>query len=98
MNLRLSRRGRLADAEPGSRLEQIASKSFCGRMRAPEHAPRDPFHVLESRHGLAQIVERGAAVFVERLRITPPNPEREIIEQTRRCVGRNFISAQAPRP
>jgi len=29
-------------------------------MRAAEHAPRDPFRVLERRHCLAEIVERGA--------------------------------------
>ena len=32
------------------------------RVRATEHASRDPFRVLERRHGLAEIVERGAAV------------------------------------
>ena len=37
-------------------------------MRTTEHAPRDPSCVFERRHGLAKIVERGAAVFVERLR------------------------------
>jgi len=31
-------------------------------VRAAEHAPRDPFHVLERRHGLAEIVERGGGV------------------------------------
>ena len=25
----------------------------CGRVRAPEHAPRGPRHLLERRHGLA---------------------------------------------
>ena len=29
-------------------------------MRATKHAPRDPFRVSERRHGLAEIVERGA--------------------------------------
>ena len=38
-------------------------------MRAAEHAPRDPFHVLQRLHGLAEIVERGAGVPVERLRV-----------------------------
>ena len=33
-------------------------------MRAAEHVPRDPSRVLERRHGLAEIVERGAVVFV----------------------------------
>ena len=36
----------------------------CDRMRSTEHTPRDPFRVLERRHGLAQIVERGAVVSV----------------------------------
>ena len=31
-------------------------------MRAAEHAPRGPFRLLECRHGLAEIVERGAVV------------------------------------
>ena len=31
-------------------------------MRATEHAPRDPFNFLERRHGLADIIKRGAAV------------------------------------
>jgi hypothetical protein len=32
----------------------------CGRVRATEHASRDPFCLLERRHGLVKIVERGA--------------------------------------
>ena len=32
----------------------------CERMRASKHAPRCPFYFLEPRHGLAEIVERGA--------------------------------------
>ena len=35
-------------------------------MRAPEHAPRGTFNLHERRHGLAEIVERGAVVMVER--------------------------------
>ena len=36
-------------------------------MGATEHAPRGPFHLLERRDGLAEIVERGrAVVFVKR--------------------------------
>ena len=34
------------------------------RVRATEHAPRGPFHVLERRHGLAEVVERGAFVLI----------------------------------
>jgi len=33
-------------------------------MRAPEHAPRGTFNLHERRHGLAEIVERGAVVMV----------------------------------
>ena len=31
-------------------------------MRSTEHLPGDPSNVLERRHGLAEIVERGAVV------------------------------------
>ena len=41
-------------------------------MCTTEHAPRNAFRVLERRHGLAEIVERGARVLVERDRINPP--------------------------
>ena len=36
------------------------------RVRATEHAPRNPSHVLERRHGLVEIVERGVCRLVER--------------------------------
>ena len=48
-------------------------------MRASEHAPRDPSRVFERRHGLAEIVERGVGVDVERRRIHHPHREREIM-------------------
>ena len=35
-------------------------------MRAAEHAPRNPRPFLERRHGLVEIVERGAIVQVDR--------------------------------
>ena len=41
---------------------QIALNIRCGRVRAAKHAPRHPFRLLERRHGLADIVERGAGV------------------------------------
>ncbi len=59
------RRRRLA--ERGSRFLQCFLNFFGERVRTTEHAPRDPSCVFERRHGLAQILERGAAVFVERL-------------------------------
>ena len=46
-------------------------------MRTTEHAPRKPRRVLERRHGLAEIVERGAGVH-ERLRVIPPQIERDL--------------------
>ena len=36
------------------------------RVRAAEHAPRGPFRVLQHRHSLAEIIEWGAGVEVER--------------------------------
>ena len=58
-------------AERLSRIFQGALNSFCERVRAAEQASRDPFRVLERRHCLAEIVERGGGVLVERLREIP---------------------------
>jgi len=44
----------------------------CERVCAAEHAPRSPFRVLERRRGLAEIVERGARVLVERVCVNRP--------------------------
>ena len=64
--LRFARR-RFAGAERGSRLSQeVPTKSCCERVRSTKGAPRNPFGVLEGRHGLAEISERGAGVLVER--------------------------------
>ena len=56
--------GVFAGAARGSRVSQMELNSFCGWVRATEHSPRGPFRFLERRHGLAEIVERGAVVFV----------------------------------
>ena len=56
--------GIFAGAERGSRGSQVALNQRCGRVCAAEHAPYDPFRILERRHGLAEIVERGTGVFV----------------------------------
>ena len=61
------RRRRFAGAERGSRVSQSSFNLQCGRVRASEHAPRDPFRVLERRHALAEIVECGAIVREDRL-------------------------------
>ena len=44
--------------------------AVCERVRAAKHAPRNPFRILKRRHGLAEIVARGAVVQEERSRIT----------------------------
>ena len=49
------------------------------RMRPAEYAPRGPCSVLERRHCLADIVERGAGVIDEHRRIRPHHPERGFI-------------------
>ena len=49
------------------------------RVRAAEHAPRDPLRLLQPRDSLAEIVERGAGVLVERHRVIPPHLEREFL-------------------
>ena len=53
----------------------MALNHSCIRARPAKKAPRGPFRVLERRHGLADIGERGAGVQVERIRVTPPHPE-----------------------
>ena len=58
---------------------QSALNSRCGRVRATQHAPRGPFRVLERRHGLADIIERGGEVLVDGHRVIRPQREREVI-------------------
>ena len=62
-------------AERGSRVLQIVLNPHYDRVRAAENAPRGPFCLLERRHGLAQIVERGGFL-AERLRVNRPTPRR----------------------
>jgi pyruvate kinase len=66
-------------------------------VRAAEHAPRGRFYLLERRHGLAEIVERGAPVSVERLRVIPPHPERESVSFPAGTITR-LKEALATRP
>ena len=42
-------------------------------MRAAEHASSDRFNLLERRHGVAAIVERGASVLLERRHVVQPH-------------------------
>ena len=78
------RRRRLAGAERRSRVLQVALKKSCERMRATEHAPRGPFRLLEHRHGLAEIIQRGALVPVERQSIIHPLSKIPFFHGTRR--------------
>ena len=48
------------------------------RVLATEHTPSGPFCLLERGHGLAEIVERGAAIAAERRRVRCPHPEHEV--------------------
>ena len=57
---------RLAGA---ARASQGHLNPFYERVRVPEHAPSNPFQILERRHALAEIIERGAVIFVERQRV-----------------------------
>ena len=43
-------------AERGSRVLQVVLYVRGERVRATKHAPRNPFRLLERRHGLAEIV------------------------------------------
>ena len=72
--LRLSRRRRLAGAEVGSPVSQGNLNRPYGRVRAAKHTTRGPFRVLERRHGLAEIVERGAVVHVTERGPSAPVP------------------------
>jgi len=56
-----------AAAERGSRFLQFARSPFCERVRTAKHTPRGTFGLIECRHGLAEIVERGAGLEVTRL-------------------------------
>ena len=64
------------------------------RVRAAEHAPRGPFQLLERRHCLAEIVERGAGVPAERIGASPPYPEREIVTLSTNASGHGNLFAQ----
>ena len=68
-----------AGGERCARVSKRVLNPSCVRVRATEHALRDPNRVLERRHGLAEIAERRAGVRVERLPVAPPHPEREFI-------------------
>ena len=87
-------RWRLVGAERGSRVLQIFPKCHCERVLAAEHAPRDPYHVPERRHGLAEIFERGASVEEERPRVNRPHLERGLITLSKNAPRNGHCFAQ----
>ena len=72
-------RWRLAGAELGSRVSQGFPNRHCERVRAAKYAPRGRFDLLNRRHGLTEIVERGGGVPVKHHRVDPPRPERRVL-------------------
>ena len=63
-------------------------------MRAPEHTPRGPFSLLHRRHGLAEIVERGAAVPAEHRRVDHLHPDRDFMTLTENAPRCGYRFAQ----
>ena len=94
VNLATPARRRFTGAERGSRLSQGFFISRCDRMRAPEHASRGPFRLLERRHGLAEIVERGGGVAAERLRVKRPQTDRDVTAVSGNASRHGNCSAQ----
>ena len=71
--------GGVSRAARSARVSQLALNINSERMRAAEHAPRDPFRILERVHCFVEIVERGGGVREERRRVNPPHPECEVM-------------------
>ena len=65
---------RVAGAEGGLRVLQRILNPHCGRVRATKHTPRDRYQILERRHSLMALVERGTGVVAERRRVNRPKP------------------------
>ena len=70
----------LGALERSARVPQLALNIHYGGVRASEEAPPGPFRVLERRHGLAEIVERGGVVLVTIPHFTS-NASRRVVGQ-----------------
>ena len=92
--LRAPRRRRLAGAERGSCVSQILPNPLRDRMRASEHAPRDPLRLLERRYGLAEVVESRAVVLVNFLRIIHLHRERDMTISSENAPRHGYRLAQ----
>ena len=66
----------LSGAERGSRFSQGSLMCRCARVRGTKNAPRDWGRFRQRRHGLAEIVERGAGVFAEHPCVIPSHRRR----------------------
>jgi hypothetical protein len=73
---------------------QAPSHPLDGRVCATEDAPRGRCHILEYGHGLAKIVERGAIVIVERLRVSTPHSEIEFMTLSENTPRHGYHFAQ----
>ena len=71
--------GQPAGVERVSRVLQLMLNRFCERMRATKYASYGLRRLLECINGLAEIVVCGGGVDVERLRVSRPYLERELI-------------------
>ena len=76
-------------------MSQEVSNPFCERVRASEHAPRGPFNFLERSNGLADIVERGVIVVVERVRVIHGVAALPLGEATARGVSEGVLAHDA---
>ena len=84
-----------ASVEHGLHRSQIILHQGSGRVRATEHLPRDPRRLHERRHGLEEVVERGAVdILVERLGVIHPHPEREIMALSEAAARQGYRSAE----
>ena len=88
------RRRRFAGVERLARVLQSPLNFRRERVCTAKHAPRDPCRVLDRRHGLADIVERGAIVLVERPRVKRPHHERDFMVLSEDALRRGQYFAQ----
>lgn len=81
--------GQRPSSEHCSQISQIQVNSLSERVLDIKHAPGGPFRFLKRRHGLADIIERGAGVQVNCLRVNTHHPDRKsmIVPKMRRATG-----------
>ena len=84
---------RCCDLRARKRVSQSFLNRRCERMCATEHASRGPSSLLERRHSLAEIVARRAGT-AERVRESPPHPEREFVTLSKNASRHGLRSAQ----